>query len=174
MSNERSTAVALLVGLTWASVYPLTLLGADEWNPVTPLDYAGTLAWSARLLVLAPAAWFIARLSGPGRLGSASLIAVTVGAVIAGAANFVEDGLGWKSIGGTVYAAGLGVLLVGLVLLVVATLVRRRPVAAVLAATTLVGLFTSANGGQWIIPAAWLGTALWLGTERSGESVARS
>ena len=154
--------IGLAVGLSWAFVSGLPMAGADPFNPITLLDWAATLSFSAALAMLAPAAWLIAELAGRAKPVVASATLMAVGGLVAAAANFIEDGLGFKSFG-QVFAIGLFGVLAGPVGLAITLALRRRFLLAALAVATFAGMFSSGQaGGGFLILAAWLVLAVVL------------
>ena len=99
-----SRVVWLLTGLAWATRSAMEFASPDYSDPVTVLDWASIWVYSVAWLLLAPSVLLIARLAPTRSVVVVSLIA-SIGAIIAGSANAVEDGLGVSSMG-TWYVIG--------------------------------------------------------------------
>ena len=166
-SRAACVGVSLLVGTIWALTYVLALASPDAVNPVSLVDYLAVVHFSALLAILAPAAWLIARMAGPSRAVAATAGITGVGGLIAAIGNVIEDGLRAKGVGGLIFVCGLGGLLLGLIGLAVVLALRRQALLAVLALVTFAGLFSSANGGAFLIPLGWLAFAAWVWGRRT-------
>lgn len=161
-SRTVAVVVSLLVGSIWALRYVLALADPDAWNPVSFVDYVATVHFRAMLAVLAPAAWLMAMMAGPSRAVVTTAGITAAGGFVAAIGNVIEDGLGAKDVGGLIFVCGLGGLLLGLIGLAVALALGRHALLAVLALVTLAGLFSSANGGAFLIPVGWFAVAAWM------------
>lgn len=108
-----SRIVWLLTGVVWAAHSLIGFADPNYWDPVTALDWSAVWVFSAALLLLAPSVLLLGRLAS----SRESMIAATVvasGAVVAGVANAVEDGLGVEAVG-VLYV--IGILTAGFALL---------------------------------------------------------
>ena len=173
MPVSRRTVVvsSLLIGAPWAFSIVLALAKPDPFEPVTLLDYVAVATFSATLAVFAPAAWLIARLAARSRWVTLPAVLTAGTALVAAIGNIVEDGFGISEAGGRIFVYGLGGLLLGLIALAVVLAVRRELSLAGLTAVSLVGLFSSVNGGGIFVVLAWLGMAIWSINRRSLEVV---
>lgn len=99
-----SRLVWVLTGLAWATRSAMEFASPDYWDPVTALDWASIWVYSIAWLLLAPSVLLIARLVATRSVVLVAVIA-SIGAVMAGSANAVEDGLGVSSMG-TWYVIG--------------------------------------------------------------------
>lgn len=99
-----SRIVWLLTGLAWATRSTMEFASPDYWEPVTTLDWASIWLYSIAWLLMAPSVLLIARLA-PTRSVVVVAVIASIGAVMAGGANAVEDGLGVSSMG-TWYVIG--------------------------------------------------------------------
>ena len=136
-------------GVAWAAASLVQLAHPDYWDPVTALDWAAVWLYSAAWLTLAPSVLLIARLVDSREVKIAATI-VAVGAIAAGVANGVEDGLGASSFG-LLYVVGFMVGWLGLIGLA-ATFARARCVRlAGLSAAIFVGVASITLGGGVIV-----------------------
>ena len=96
--------VWLATGLILAARSLIGLAHPAYIDPVTTLDWAAVWSFSLGWILLALSILFIARLAPTREVSLVSTI-VAIGALAAGAANAVEDGLGQRA-WGTVYIIG--------------------------------------------------------------------
>jgi hypothetical protein len=148
-----SRIVWLLTGVTWAALSLMEFAHPDYWDPVSVLDWASIWLFSAALLLLVPAVLLIGRLA-PGTSVTAVARIVASGAVVAGVANGLEDGLGVSSMG-MLYVAGI--LVAGLGLLPLAVALRRSGSVRLgwLTAALFLGILTFPLGGGLIVLVAF-------------------
>lgn len=83
----------LLAGVTWAARSLLEFAHPDYWDPVTALDWSSIWLYSAAWLLIAPAVVLLGRLA-PSRQVMTTATVVASAALLTGAANAIEDGLG--------------------------------------------------------------------------------
>ena len=160
--RRPSPIVPVLVTATWVFQLGLATANPDPFNPVSFVDYLAVLTFSAALAAFAPAAWLIARLATARTRWLFLASSVTAGgALVAAIGNIVEDGFGISEAGGLIFVSGLGGLLLGLIALTIVLAARRELQLAGLTVASLVGLFSSANGGGTIVAVAWLGVSIW-------------
>jgi hypothetical protein len=141
-----------LTGLVWAARSLIGLAHPDYWNAVTTLDY--TAVWSSSL------AWILLGLSVAfiGRLVATRVVlriatVVAIGAMVAGVANGIEDGLGHRQ-WGTVYVIGSLTGFLGL--LVLAAVIARAglPRLAVAVVAMFLGIALTATENVFAVAAA--------------------
>lgn len=173
---QRQTAPLLfaLTGIAWAARSVLSLWSPNYHAPATMLDWLAVVSFSVALLLLSVAIWPFARL-----VPSTFHVHLTTGlaacaSAMAGAANFIEDGLRMNvNAAGTVYAVGAVVAALSLVGLAVAVAAAGRWRLALVPLATAVGFGLVERGGGLIVLAAWgaLAVAAWRGrlprTERT-------
>ena len=137
-------------GVAWALRSLLEFLAPQYFNPTTPLDHVAIWAYTAALLLTAPAAVELARLAAL-RSVTAVAIATAAGAIVAGVANVAEDVLRVAG-SGYAYVAGFLVMVCGLLVnSVILAVFRRWRLAAAFALWCLgIFLFTIAGGGLLI------------------------
>ena len=152
----RGPAIAVLVGSPWAVRSAIGFAQPNYVDPVTTLDWAAVISFSAALAAFAPGAWLIRDLAGHGRAAGIAAAVLALGGLVAAVGNFVEDGLGVSAFG-DVFATGLLGVLAGLIGLTAILLVSRQYLVAALPASAFVGVMASnENGGGFLILAAWL------------------
>jgi hypothetical protein len=94
----------LLAGGARAAASSILLANPSYWDPATTLDWAAVWLFTAALLLLGPSVLALARLT-PSRSTMAAAVVIAIGAIAAGVANALEDGLGVKAMG-TLYVIG--------------------------------------------------------------------
>ncbi len=148
----------LATGIAWAVRSLLEYAHPDYWDPVTALDWAAIWLFSAALLLLAPAVLLMSRLA-PHPPVTAVARVVAAGAVVAGVANGLEDGLGVNWLG-IFYVAGI--LVAGLALLPLAVAFRRAGSVRLgwLTAALFLGILTFTLGGGLIVLVAFASLAV--------------
>ncbi len=151
---------ALLVGATWA-IGGLMPLGGQYSDPMTVLDQASSLTFSAMLAVFALVAWLVVRLTRPSRWILAVTAIMGIAGIVAGIGNFAEEML---RIPGAEYVYGLGFfgLLGGMIGTTIVLLVRREVVPLLLVALSIAGFMIAAGRGPNILPVIWVGFAAWV------------
>jgi hypothetical protein len=178
--------VGVLAGVLWIALgFILILLQPHYWEASSVYDYLYVVLFSCALLALVGGLLGLhIRQTGRGkmeRLEKISFFLAMLGATIAAVSNVAEDGLhihvmGWG------FIAGILSLLLGLLLMIIATLganVLPRWYGWTLLIGSLGLLFNNllANGGVILFGLSWivLGYALWkdqgAGTIRAGEPV---
>ena len=134
----------------------------------------GALTLSDGGFVVAIATWLVAGAViglGPSAVIRAAAAILAVSGPLGGFGNLIEDGLGVKNPGATLYIMGAGGSVVGLLGLIVALALGRRLALAALCAATLVGVFSSTQyGGGLIVLVVWLLFAAWLWLRRRRPS----
>lgn len=149
-------AVAVLVGAPWAFRSAIGFAHPNYVEPVTALDWAAVLSFTAALAAFAPGAWLIRELAGRGRAAGIAAAVLALGGLVAAVGNFVEDGLSIAAFG-DVFATGLLGVLAGLIGLTAILLVSRQYLVAALPASALIGVMASNdNGGGFLILVVWL------------------
>lgn len=159
-SPGRVALIAILVGATWA-IGGMLPLGGQHSDPMTVLDQASSLTFSAMLAVFALAAWLIVRLARPSRWILAVAAVMGIAGIVAGIGNFAEEML---RIPGAEYVYGLGFfgLLGGMIGTTIVLLVRREVVPLLLMALSIAGFMIAAGRGPNILPLVWVGFAAWV------------
>ena len=152
---------------TWLFELVLAAANPDPFDQGSCVDCLAVVTFSATLAVFAPAAWLIARLAARSRWVTLTAGLTAGGALVAAVGNIIEDGFRISEAGGRIFVYGVGGLLLGLIALAVVLAVRRELPLAGLTAVSLVGLFTSAQGGGIFVAIAWLGAAIWSFSRRS-------
>jgi hypothetical protein len=151
-----SRVVWLLTGVAWGARSVIGFAGPDYWEPETALDWASIWSYSIAWLLTAPAVLLIGR-AVPSRSVLVAAIVTAVGAVMAGAANGIEDGFGMSSLG-TWYVVGFFVGAFGI--LAMALLLGRAKYVrlAQVCGAFFVGVLLLPLGGGLIVLAvlAWL------------------
>ena len=164
--------VWLLTGVTWAARSVLEFAHPDYWDPVTLIDWTAIWLFSAALLLTAPAMLLMSRLA-PHPPVTAVARVVAAGAIVAGVANGLEDGLDVSSMG-IFYVTGI--LVAGLALMPLAVAFRRTESVRLgwLTAALLLGILTFTLGGGLIVFVAFAVMAMAPGwfTEPSPTSLA--
>jgi hypothetical protein len=150
--------VWLATGLLWAARSLVGFANPDYWDPVTALDWIAIWLYSAAWLMLAASVLLLGRLVGSREVTVATTI-VAAGAIAAGVANGIEDGIG-VSWFGTLYVVGFMVGWLGLLGLAATYQRARRTRLAGLAATTFLGILMFNVGGGFIILLALGGLAV--------------
>jgi hypothetical protein len=136
----------LVTGVVWAVRSILELAHPDYWNPVTTLDWLAVWLFSLCWLHLAPAAVLLGRASGA-RSATTVAAVIATGALAAGLANAIEDGMGIAA-GGSVYVVGSLTAWFGLLALVLALGTAGRRRLAWVAGVIFVGFpFFNVGGG---------------------------
>jgi hypothetical protein len=102
-------------GIAWAVGSVTQLAGAQYRHPVTTLDWLAVWSFTGAWLLLAPAIVLVGSLA-PRRSVFAVAGVIALGAVVAGIANAIEDGVGIRS-WGTPYVLGSVTALIGMVVL---------------------------------------------------------
>ena len=161
--------IALAVGSTWGFLSIVFFAQPDPFHPIRFIDYVAVVSFSVALAVLAPAAWLIARVAGVamwrglGTVVRATAIIMAVGALVAAFGNLIEDGFQMKDVGGALFVAGLGGMLIGMFGLTVAIALAGSLAVAGLCAATVGGIIaTTQYGGGLVVLAVWLGFAAWI------------
>lgn len=136
----------LLAGLAWAVRSVMEFASPDYYDPVTVLDWSAVGAYSAAWLLSALAVALLARSIGSTAVNAVAAV-VVVAAIVAGAANGVEDALG-LSWGATPYVVGF---MVGWLFLIPLAAALWRATSGRLAALPLalfasIALFNSGGG----------------------------
>lgn len=108
----------ILTGVAWTAIsMQHVLLHPEFWDPVTLSDYVAVYSFSVALLLLALSLLIFRELAPAGVVNVPALLVVAAGGfVVAGVANMLEDGLGFRGFG-PVYVLGV---LVGVVVLLIA------------------------------------------------------
>ena len=145
-----SRLVGLLTGVAWAIRALIGFAEPAYYHPVTPLDWAAVWLFSVALLLLAPAVILLSRIPSARSTRTIGWV-IAAGAVMAGVANALEDGFGYRAFG-TVYVNGI--LAAGISIIALAVALRRARYSR-LARLTL-GLFIgfvllSAGGGLLVL-----------------------
>lgn len=136
----------LVTGCVWAARSLLEFANPDYWDPVTALDWSAVWTYSAALILLAASALLLGRLAPTSKVMIAATVVAT-GALVAGLANGIEDGLGVKGLG-VVYVIGFVVAWLGLAALAVMFAIDGRSRLAALVGALFLGvaLFTVSGG----------------------------
>lgn len=148
-----SRAIWLVTGCAWAA---RSLLGFSQPNftdPVTALDWLAVWSFTACWLLLAPSVILLARLTASRQVIAIACV-VAVGALGAGVANAVEDGLGAKA-WGNLYIVGSLTAWFGLLALAFVTNRAGHARLAKLCLALFVGFLLFPLGGGFISLAAW-------------------
>ena len=165
-----SVALAALAPAAWLIVK----VGGNVERAHRPTGIAVTAAGTAvGLLTLADGgmvltlvAWIVVGLSvglGPSVVIRAAAVIVAINGPLGGFGNLIEDGLGAKAVGSSLYLLGVGGSVVGLGGMTVGLALGRRFGLAALCVATLAGVFSSIQyGGGLIVLGVWLLFAAWL------------
>lgn len=127
----------------------LEFANPDYWDPVSALDWTAVWAFSAALLLLAPSVLLLGRLAPSSKVMITAAV-VAVGALIAGLANGIEDGLGVEGLG-VAYVAGFLVAWLGLAVLAVMFGIDGRARLVLLVGALVVGIALFTVGGGLIV-----------------------
>jgi hypothetical protein len=148
----------LLTGVTWAARSAMEFAQPDYWDPMTALDWSAIWIYSAAWLLFAPSVLLLGRLA-PSRPVMIVAAVVAFGAIVAGGANAIEDGLGFASFG-PFYVVGFMTAWIGLLSL--ATVLRRAHQTRLAALSVLLfaGVLLFLLGGGLIILAGWSAVAI--------------
>lgn len=151
--------VWLATGLAWAAGSLLQFAGVDYWSPVTTLDYVAVWSYTAGWLLVGVSIIPLGRLAGSRPAGIIALV-IAIGAIVAGIANGLEDGLDTSS-AGTLYVIGSLVAAFGMLALCGALAASERPRLAILPGAMVGGFFLVVTGlGGLIVLAAFGAIAL--------------
>jgi hypothetical protein len=153
-----SRIVWMATGGLWAGRSMLEFADPDYWDPVTALDWSAVWMFSAALIMLAPSALLLGRLAPTARVMITATV-VAAGALVAGLANGIEDGLGLNGFG-VVYVIGFVVAWLGLAGLAVAFAIDGRLRLAALSGALFLGTALLTMGGGVIILGAFCGVSL--------------
>jgi hypothetical protein len=146
-----------VTGCVWAARSVLEFANPDYWDPVSALDWTAVWAFSAALLLLAPSVLLLGRLAPSSKVMITATI-VALGALVAGLANGIEDGLGVEQLG-TAYIFGFLVLWPGLAVLAVMFGIDGRARLVLLVGALVVGIALLTVGGGLIVLCAFGGVA---------------
>lgn len=141
--------VWLLAGVAWAARSLLEFAHPDYWDPVTALDWSSVWLYSAAWLLIAPAVVLLGRLA-PSRQVMTAATVVAIAAVLTGAANAMEDGLGAEG-WGSLYVVGFLTALLGLLPLAVTFQRAAHSRLAWLSAALFLGVALLVQGGGVIV-----------------------
>jgi hypothetical protein len=146
-------AIWLLTGITWAAASLILQAHPDYWDPVTTLDYAAIVVYSAAWLTFAPSTIFIGRLASLSSVVTICRV-IAAGAVVAGASNLLEDGLNVPG-AGTFYILGFFAAWLGLLVLAwaMARAGASRVAALVVVLFLGIALLVAALGGVIVLAA---------------------
>ncbi len=144
--------VWLLTGAVWAVRSLMEFGSPDYWEPVTPFDWAAVWLYSIAWLLMAPSLLSIGR-SASSRRAMAVAVVASIGALIAGGANALEDGFGISSMGAWYV---LGFFTAWLALLPLAITIYRvgRSRLAALTVALFAGIILMNAGGGLVVLAA--------------------
>ena len=149
----------ILTGVAWTAIsMQHVLLHPEFWDPVTLTDYVAVYSFSVALLLMALSLLIFRELAPAGVNVPALLVVAAGGFVVAGVANMLEDGLGFRALG-PVYVVGI---VVGVVVLLVAAvriwMSGARRMSLVPAVSVVAMAFVTVGGGLLAL-APWLGLA---------------
>lgn len=144
-----SRMIWLLTGGAWAGGSLIAFADPDYWDPVTALDWSAVWLYSAALLLFAPSVLLLGRLASSRPVTTVAMVA-SIGALVAGLANALEDGFGVKALG-TFYVVGF--LTAGLAMLPLAATFRQARCSRLAALSVLLffGVLTFTVGGGLLI-----------------------
>jgi hypothetical protein len=145
-------------GVLWAAASLVLFAHPDYWDPVTALDWTAVWLYSAAWLMLAASVLLLARLVDSREVKVATTI-VAIGAIAAGVANGVEDGLGASSFG-SLYVLGFMVGWLGLLGLATTFFRAAHVRLAGLSVVIFVGVASITLGGGGIVLVALGGLAV--------------
>ena len=139
----------ITTGIFWAVASLLLVGGAAYYEPVTLLDWAAVLTYTAALVWLGLSIACIGRLV-PSRPVRITALIAAVPPIVTGVANLVEDGFDVAA-ASSVYVAGSLLTVVGLVALAAALLWARATRLAALCLLVTLGLLFVVDGGGVVI-----------------------
>ena len=159
-SPGRVALIAILIGAIW-TVGGMLPLGGQHSDPMTFLDQASSLTFSAMLAAFALVAWLVVGLARPSRWILAVAAIMGIAGIVAGIGNFAEEML---RISGAEYVYGLGLfpLLIGMIATAIVLVARREVVPAILVSLSLAGFISAMGRGPDVFPVVWFGFAAWL------------
>jgi hypothetical protein len=169
-----SRLIWLLTGGAWAGISLIAFADPDYRDPVTALDWSAVWLYSAALLLLTPSALLLGRLASS-RTVMAVATVVAIGALVAGLANAIEDGLGVKALG-TFYVVGFLTAWISLLPLAVTLRQARYSRLAGLTVALFFGVMLFTVGGGLIILGGLGALAIapaWFGPPGAGASPGR-
>jgi hypothetical protein len=152
-------ALFVLTGAAWAFRSLLEFASPQYYEPVTPLDWLAVLSYSVAFFLLAGSVTVLARLAPRTRFVRTAAAATVIGAVLAGAANLVEDGLDVQALGAA-YVTGALLTLAGLLALAAALAVAGRRRLALVPLATAIGMMAFVAGGGVLVLVAWVWLAV--------------
>ncbi len=139
----------LLTGVAWGSRALIGLAQPQYTDPVALLDWAAVWSYSLAWLLLAPSVLLLAQLTSARSAIVISLVCAGA-AVVAGIANGLEDGLGFRQFG-IPYVAGVLVAGFGLLALAAACARAGWSRLAALCVGLFVGILFISFGGGLIV-----------------------
>jgi hypothetical protein len=141
--------VWLLTGIAWAARSLLAFAHPDYSSPVTALDWAAVWTYSSAWLLFASSVLLIAKPAGSRSVTVIAAICATA-AVVAGAANALEDGLR-VPIGPLPYVVGFLVAWLSLVPLAIALARAKRGRLGVLCLAIFAGILLAFGYGGGVV-----------------------
>ena len=138
-----------VTGIAWAAASLLVVAGVEYWDPTSLTDRLAVWLYTAAWLLAAPTVLLMTRGSS-GRVPHILAMTFAFAAIVAGAANLLEDGFGLRELG-TAYVVGFVVALMTLLPLTVTLLRTGLGRLAGVTAALLVGIAFVASGGGVIV-----------------------
>jgi hypothetical protein len=158
--------LVLMTGVTWAAHAVQKILVQPEYiNPATTADFFTVYAYSASLLLTAASLLTLRDLARPLLADSSAILVVAAACAVAGVANGLEDGLGFRAFG---LPYVIGVMVGALGMIVIAVRFWTSPARRLTFVPALAGLamMTVNIGGGALGLMAWLGFGVILIRER--------